>query len=351
MKKIAISLALLASPFVLVFAWFFAIFPDLPNLQQLQRVKPEQLAYLNKALPAKRGTILIVLASSEKIEKSGMEAGYEFTELARPYWVFTVNGFDVDIASITGGEPPAVFDNDDMREFDYAFLNDTEAMAKLRQSIPIDRVNADDYEAVYFAGGKGAMVDFPENADIQTLVRQLYQAGKVIAAVCHGPAAFVGVTLDDGRPLVSGKRVTGFTNEEELFLIPDAEKSFPFLLQDALIADGAKFEEGVMYLEQVSVDENVVTGQNPWSTWAAAEAVVLALGYELVARTPTPTENSVELLEQYHSGGFIAAREAIQQNPEREYDQVLIAVHTLVAGMRIAPVDVVQLLRIGTAIP
>ena len=117
-------------------------------------------------------------------------------ELERDY--LESNGFEVDIASTKGGEPPIVLDDDDMREYDYAFLNDPEAQAKVTNTLLIDDVNPADYEAVYFVGGKGAMFDFPDNPAIKNIIKHLYQNDKVISAVCHGPAALVNVKLDNG---------------------------------------------------------------------------------------------------------------------------------------------------------
>jgi putative intracellular protease/amidase len=105
----------------------------------------------------------------------------------------------------------------------------------------MNNVVADDYQAIFFVGGKGAMFDFPENKAIQEIVKTYYQSGKVVGAVCHGPAALVNVTVDNGRHLRENKTISRFTNKEELLLIPDAESIFPFLLQDKLAAQGDQF--------------------------------------------------------------------------------------------------------------
>jgi putative intracellular protease/amidase len=134
----------------------------------------------------------------------GKKTGYELTELARAYWVFQTNGFEVDIASTKGGEPPVVLDDDDMCKYDYAILNDPTAQAKAANTLLIDDVNPADYEAVYFVGGKGAMFDFPDNQAIQNIIKHLHQNDKVISAVCHGPAALANVKLDTatGLPII-----------------------------------------------------------------------------------------------------------------------------------------------------
>lgn len=104
------------------------------------------------------------------------------------------------------------------------------------------------------------------------------------------------VRLSDGRRLIEGRRITGFTNAEELFLIEDAPQLFPYLLQEQVIAGGAQFVEGPMYLDNTIVDGRLITGQNPWSTWTVATAMITALGHEPVPRDPTAEEISVQIL-------------------------------------------------------
>lgn len=194
---------------------------DYPS-KNSQDIKPEHIPYIAKALPQSRGKILAVVTSIDiftkpNTTKSGKSTGYELTELSRAYYVFTSNGFDVDIASPKGGRPPVIIDKDDMGNFDYAFLNDSQAQAKVNHSIAIAEIDPHDYQAVYFVGGKGAMFDFPDNVHIQNLVKYMYENGKTVAAICHGPAALVNVTLSDGSHLLANKQVSSFTNDEELF--------------------------------------------------------------------------------------------------------------------------------------
>lgn len=249
--------------------WFFSLLPIdeiKERLKTLETSSVDSLPYLSEDVIPNRGKILAVVTSSNTMGDSGKSTGYELTELSRAYYVFQANGFEVDIASPLGGKPPVVIDDDDMGEFDFAFLNDSIAQYKTAHTIAMNDVDVDAYQGVFFVGGKGAMFDFPDNMAIQSLVRNYHQSGKVIGAVCHGPAALVNVTLDNGRPLIENKKVSGFTNKEELLLIPEAKSIFPFLLQDKLAAQGAQFNEGAMYLEKISHDENLITGQNPWST-------------------------------------------------------------------------------------
>ena len=349
-KKLLLTLSIIFCSLFGAGLWLKNLLPPPQDHAALAQTTHSDLNYLQQGTQEKRGKILAVVTSTNTLGDSGKHTGYELTELSRPYYVFTANGFEVDIASTAGGVPPVVIDNDDMGPFDYAFLNDKNAQRKVNQSIPIDQVHSEDYRAVFFVGGKGAMFDFPNNPAVQALVREVYLSGGVIGAVCHGPAALINVELPGGRPLLANRRVSGFTNEEELFLIPDAPKVFPFLLEDGLRRSGAIFEPGPAYLKQVSIDGRVLTGQNPWSVWPLAEAMVEALGHQPVARAQTPTEHSVELLLAYEQQGMAPARKLllqISEQPGATIDRRLLAMHGIVAIMRGQPgkaADIVRLL-------
>lgn len=290
------------------------------------------LAFMRDAMPATRGKILAVVTSTSHFPDGQKKAGFELTELSRAYYVFRANGYEVDIASPQGGSPPMRLDEEDVVAADYAFLNDPEARAKLDASLRLREVEPAHYAAVYFVGGKGTMFDFPGDPDLQRLVRTVYQAGGVIGAVCHGPAALLEVVLDDGTPLLRGRRVAAFSNAEELFLIEDARARFPYLLQDWLTEKGAHYVEGPMYLDNTVVDGRLVTGQNPWSTWSTAEAMVRALGHAPVARAPGRDEIAMRVLAAYHRDGADAARTLRAALPEA--DTRLLLMHALVAGMQ-----------------
>lgn len=314
--------------------WFMSLIPD--RNKEVETTMAHELAYLTEDQVPMRGKILAVVTSMNTMGNSEKSTGYELTELSRVYYVFKANGFEVDIASPLGGKPTVVLDDEDMGAYDYAFLNDSIAQYKANHTLALKDVNADDYEAIYFAGGKGAMFDFPDNQIIQDIVKDYYQSNKVVGAVCHGPAALVNVILDNGRPLIENKKVSGFTNAEELLLIPEAKSIFPFLLQDKMIAQGANYREGDMYLKKVSVDHNLVTGQNPWSTWSLAENMVKQLGYEPKHRAKTDEENAITVLSIYKSKGKKQAKQAIKTMSENEnlpIKRELIAMHSIVAAM------------------
>ncbi len=333
MEKIRIA-ALAAAGLCLVLAlacWTYVETLDLDLEPRAdERATAADLPFLGTGVTRHRGRVLAVVSSTPRIGSSGKKAGYELTELSRAYWVFVANGYAVDIASPRGGEPSMVKD-DDLVDADYAFLNDPQARAKRVDTLRLADVDASRYDAVYFVGGKGAMFDFPGNPDIARIVRDIAPRG-VIGAVCHGPAALLGLRVADGRPLLAGRRVTSFSNAEELFLIEDARALFPYLLQDELIRQGARFAEGPMYLDNTVADGRLVTGQNPWSTWSTAEAMVRALGHAPVARTTSTEEISVQLLAAYHAGGIEAALARKAGAPRS--DKRLLLMHALIAAMQ-----------------
>lgn len=310
-KWILTTITIVVTVLICVGVYIASLLP--PTDDTLINAQASDIAYINNDIPAYRGKILAVITSIDSMGTSGKSTGYELTELARAYYVFRANGFDVDIASPLGGKPPVVLDDDDMGIFDYAFLNDVIAQSKADNTIPLKAVKPKDYQAVYFVGGKGAMFDFPNNKYIQSIVKELHNSNKVIGAVCHGPAALVNVTLEDGQSFLKNRQVSGFTNKEELLLIPKAKSIFPFLLQDKLIAQGAEFNEGRMYLEKISHDNNLITGQNPWSVWVLAEAMIKQIGYIPKPRTITAEENAVKVLYAFETEGLDYSKKLIKQ--------------------------------------
>lgn len=215
---------------------------------------------------------LLVLTSNDDL--GGVrKTGYYVGEAADPWRVFTDAGYTVDIASIAGGVPP----EDGRNEEDptqQAFLNDPHIASQLQDTRRLADVDTNGYDIVFFVGGHGTMWDFPTSPDVDRVGREVYENGGVVAAVCHGPAALVNVTLSNGEPLVSGKRVTGFTNDEEAAV--GLTDTVPFLLADALNAQGATHVPGPNFTENVVVDGRVVTGQNPQSASGVARAALAA---------------------------------------------------------------------------
>ncbi|MBB5801877.1 putative intracellular protease/amidase [Saccharothrix ecbatanensis] len=223
---------------------------------------------------SERKKILIALTSHERLGDTGRSTGFYLPEAAHPWRVFTEAGYEVDLVSVRGGNPP----RDGVDPSDAAqtsFLADEVVAAKLAATPTAAQVDAGEYAAILFAGGHGTMWDFPEDSALAGVARDIYEAGGVVSAVCHGPAGLVNVTLSDGVPLVAGKRVAAFTNAEEAAV--GLDRVVPFLLQSRLEERGAVHVPADNFAANVVVDERLVTGQNPASATGVAEAVVREL--------------------------------------------------------------------------
>ncbi|MFC4146571.1 type 1 glutamine amidotransferase domain-containing protein [Micromonospora mangrovi] len=210
---------------------------------------------------------LIALTSHSKLGETGRETGFYVGEAAEPWEVFRAAGYDVDLVSVAGGQPPQ-----DGREENDKTQNDFLATADVANTPKAAEVDPAGYDILVFAGGHGAMWDFPGNPDLARIARSIYERGGVVAAVCHGPAALVDLKLSDGANLVAGKRVAGFTNDEEAAV--GLTDQVPFLLADKLTEAGAQHVPAPDFTEHVVVDDRLVTGQNPQSARALAEAIV-----------------------------------------------------------------------------
>ena len=219
-------------------------------------------------------SILIALTSHRALGDTGRETGFYVGEAAHPWKVFTDAGYTVDLVSVTGGTPPQDgIDADDPVQQE--FLADERVAAQLADTRTPADVDPADYDAIFYAGGHGTMWDFPDDSRLAAVARDVYEAGGVVSAVCHGPAGLVNLTLSDGTPLVEGKRVSSFTNDEETAVgLTDV---VPFLLQTRLEERGAKHSGGANFGAYVVRDGRLVTGQNPASAAGVAEAVLEAL--------------------------------------------------------------------------
>ena len=210
---------------------------------------------------------LIALTSHSELGRTGRSTGYYVGEAAEPWEVFRAAGYDVDLVSVAGGEPPV-----DGRDQNDSTQNDFLATAGVTDTPKAADVDPAGYDVILFAGGHGTMWDFPDDPDLARIARSVYERGGVVAAVCHGPSALVNLTLTDGSRLIAGKRVAGFTNSEEAAV--GLTDEVPFLLADKLTEAGAQHVPAPDFTEHVVVDERLVTGQNPQSARAVADAVV-----------------------------------------------------------------------------
>ncbi|MHA6825267.1 type 1 glutamine amidotransferase domain-containing protein [Ralstonia pseudosolanacearum] len=218
--------------------------------------------------------VLCVVTSHPIRGDSGEPTGFAMVELTHPLAVFREAGIPTEIASIRGGHPPIdFFDLSD--PVNDRFWHDVTFRGELAHSLVLGEVDPSRYSAVFFAGGHGTMWDFADSPAVQHVIRAIYEAGGIVSAVCHGPAALVNATLSDGSHLVAGKKVAAFTDEEE------AEVRYtnvvPYLLATKLKQRGALHQPAPHWTANVVVDGRLITGQNPASAHGVGEAVVKQL--------------------------------------------------------------------------
>ncbi|MEU1880133.1 type 1 glutamine amidotransferase domain-containing protein [Streptosporangium sp. NPDC020072] len=215
--------------------------------------------------------IAIVLTSHGELGETGRSTGFYVSEAAEPWEIFTEAGHEVEVVSVAGGVPPRDGENADdpvQRRF----------LDVLGETVRVADLEPERYDAVFFAGGHGAMWDFPGDPGIGRLTRGVHERGGVVAAVCHGPAALVDLELSDGKPLVAGRRVAAFTGSEEEAVGLTAVVPFP--LAERLREQGAEHVPAADFAAQVVTDGRLVTGQNPASARGVAEEVVRVLAGE-----------------------------------------------------------------------
>lgn len=225
--------------------------------------------------------ILMVLTSHDQMGNTGEKTGFWLEEFASPYYVFVDAGAKITLASIRGGLPP-VDPKSNLPEWETEttrrFKADTEANNKLQNTLAIAELNGEDYDAIFLPGGHGPMWDFAQSRTLANLIKTFDEKKKVISAVCHAPAALVAVKTDNNVPLVKGRQLTSFTDSEERTM--GLEQVVPFLLETRLRELGADFKKNEDFQSFIVRDSNLITGQNPASSGAAAEEVLNALALD-----------------------------------------------------------------------
>ena len=256
---------------------------------------------------------VLLVISSEGRDAGKTRPGFEMDEFAKAWLTLRANGLQVDVASPAGGAPEAERYNpaDDHIQ---RLQADALATAALQRTRRTQDVAVGEHAAVLVIGGKGAMFDLPRDAALQRMLAAHYQAGGVLAAVCHGPAALVPLKLADGQALVKGRRLTGFTDEEEAVFGKRWAAEFPFLLETRLRELGALWQEAPLMMPNVVVDGRLITGQNPFSTVPVAEAIVRALGRTPVALQPFRDDASLALVERWLAGERAPVQAALREH-------------------------------------
>jgi putative intracellular protease/amidase len=219
--------------------------------------------------------ILMVLTSHDRLGASNKKTGVWLEEFAAPYYTFKDAGANVTLASPLGGQPPLDPRSDTpnfQTEDTHRFRADQAAEAILASTVKLSGVSANDYDAVFYAGGHGVMWDVAEDAASITIIETMFAANKPVAAVCQGPTVFRHTKAPDGTPLVRGKKVAGFTNTEEAAV--GLTEVVPYLVEDMLKQNGGIYTKADNFQSHVITDGNLITGQNPASSKGVAAAVV-----------------------------------------------------------------------------
>jgi putative intracellular protease/amidase len=222
--------------------------------------------------------ILMVLTSHDQLGNTGKKTGFWLEEFAAPYYAFKDAGAQLTLASPKGGQPPLDPKSDEpdaQTDATERFRKDSAAQSALASTVLLSSVKAGDYDAIFYPGGHGPLWDLAEDKHSVALIEAFYNAGKPVAAVCHAPGVLRHARSADGQPLVKGKQVTGFTNsEEDAVQLTDV---VPFLVEDELKAKGGIFSKGPDWASHVLTDGLLLTGQNPASSQATAEALLAKL--------------------------------------------------------------------------
>lgn len=223
--------------------------------------------------------ILFLSTAHDQLGDTDHKTGVWLEELAVPYYALKDAGHDVVVATLGGApipiDPNSQPEGDDVPEAVRRFQQDAEAQAVLKKPAKLSDQSPEALDAVFIPGGHGACWDLASSPEVARFLSEVWQKGKLLASVCHGPAALVGVEVD-GAPLVKGRKVSAFTDsEEEATGLTDV---VPFLLETRLRELGADFQAAGDWQPHAVVDGRLITGQNPMSSEAVAKLLLEKLG-------------------------------------------------------------------------
>ena len=227
--------------------------------------------------------ILIVLSAADKWNRADGSI-YETGVWAEEFVVIDEKlieaGFQVDLAS-PGGVAPTM----DKRSLDPKVVGEEIAgrmrsylasnASRVEKPLVLGDVDVSHYDAIVVPGGHGPVEDLYKDADMGRVLIEADRDQKIIAAVCHGPAALLAARDENGQWPFAGRRMTSLTDEEEIEF--GTANNAPWLLADTLRESGAVFEQGPNWAVYVVEDGNLLTGQNPASSAALADAVIETL--------------------------------------------------------------------------
>ena len=223
---------------------------------------------------AQNKRVLFVVTNHTQLGNTGETTGYFLSEVTHPLEILTEAGYKVDFVSPKGGTATAygVKLDDPINK---KYWESADYQKQLAHTLAPSEVKANDYTAIFYAGGHGTMWDFASSEALAKIAQQIYEKGGVVAAVCHGSSGLVNIKLSNGKYLVSGKTLSPFTNEEEEAV--KLTQVVPYSLEDKLKERGATIDKAGMWQDKVSVDNRVITGQNPQSAKSVGKAILKEL--------------------------------------------------------------------------
>lgn len=213
--------------------------------------------------------VLIPVTNHATLGETDQANGTYAPELTHVVHVLNEKGIAFDIVSISGGKAPLYGTDIEGDDVNNQVLGDASFQTQINNTVPVSQVNIDNYDAIFYPGGFGLLSDLASNEEVASMAAKHYEAGGIIAAVCHGPAALLPITLSNGEALIASKQVTAFTREEEVDF--GTINDIPFLLEEALTRKAAQYSKVQPWGEFVIEDERVITGQNPTSAHAVGE--------------------------------------------------------------------------------
>lgn len=219
--------------------------------------------------------VLFIVTSQAVIGNSNDPTGVWLEELTTPYYALKDAGYDVEIRTVSGGDvpiDPRSLVGDEHPESVVRYQKDAVLQAAVKGTQSADDVDVSKYAAVFFPGGHGTMFDYPNNPKLAQIITATLAANKPVAAVCHGPAVFVGVTDENGDSILKGRKVSAFTNAEE-----DAvglSDDMPFMLETKLEELGAEIVKVDNFQPKAVIDGNIITGQNPPSSQGVVDLLI-----------------------------------------------------------------------------
>lgn len=216
--------------------------------------------------------ILVVVTNHGTLGTTDEANGTYAPELTHALEKFFAAGFGFDIASIHGGAAPIYGEDTEGDAINAMILAREDVKTKLQNTLSVDDIHLENYAAIFFPGGFGLLSDLAEHKGVAAKTASFYESGGLIGAVCHGPAALLPVTLSNGQPLLEKHVVAGFTREEEVEF--GTIDKIPFLLEEALTRSSRKYVKRSPWSENVIVDDQLITGQNPASAGGVGEAIV-----------------------------------------------------------------------------